>query len=244
MGVAVSFTGYTPPARYDAVPWTDAQIEESATEDGSYTIIDTVSLGTPDVDPSDPAARSFTTVLGTDNDLWYRVVFLDAALTTSEPTSPVQNSFSAIVDADPYATADELARILKIRTPSADQTTAMERVLAAAAGEINSEIGRTNSDLSGWELSLAQEVNLERAVEHWRQEESPFGLIGLGAETGPAFTSKDSWERHALKLAPLKGSGGSPRARSPRSSTRWPTPIRDVLDDVTTSTSRSSRGWC
>jgi hypothetical protein len=208
MSVAVSFTGYTPPARYDAVPWTDAQIEEATTETGSYTIIDTVSLGTPDVDPANPAARSFTTVLGTANDLWYRVVFLDAALTTSEPTSPVQNSFSAIVDAQPYATAADLARILKITTPSAEQTAAMERVLATAAGEINSEIGRTNSDLSGWELALADEVALERAAEHWHQLTSPFGFVGLGLDATPFIASRDSWERHAFKLAPLKGAWG------------------------------------
>jgi hypothetical protein len=32
MGIAVSFTGYTPPARFDATPWTNVQIEEAATE--------------------------------------------------------------------------------------------------------------------------------------------------------------------------------------------------------------------
>jgi hypothetical protein len=110
--------------------------------------------------------------------------------------------------ASAYADVDELARILKIRTPSTEQTTAMERVLLMSAGEINSEIGRSNSELSGWQLALAEEVNLERAVEHWRQEESPFGLVGLGAELGSAFTAKDSWERHALKLAPLKEEWG------------------------------------
>lgn len=208
MSVVVSFAGYTPPARFDAVPWTDAQIEEAATEDGSYTVIDTVSLGTPDADPSSPAARDFTTVLGTEADLWYRVVFVDASLTTSTPTTPVQNSVSTILDAEPYATVDELARILKIRTPSAEQTTAMERVLATAAGEINSEIGRTNSDLSGWQLHLATEVNLERAVEHWQQMESPFGIIGLGAEFGATHTATDSWNRHASKLVPLKDQWG------------------------------------
>lgn len=208
MGVAVSFQGYVPPARFDAISWTDAQIEEAAAEDGTFAVIDTVSLGVVDPDPADPSPRSFTTVLGTADDQWYRVVFVDAAFTTSEPTQPVQNSFSTIVDAEPYATVDELARILKIRTPSTEQTTAMERVLAAAAGEINSEIERVNSDLSGWQLSLAQEVNLERAVEHWQQEEAPFGIVGLGALTGGIHTATDSWNRHAAKLAPLKASWG------------------------------------
>jgi len=110
---------------------------------------------------------------------------------------------------DTYATVDELARILKIRAPSAEQEAAMTRVLLAAAGEIDSEIDLDDdSDLGGWQLALAQEVNLERAVEHWRQQESPFGLLGLGVESGVAFASKDSWGRHAEKLAPLKDQWG------------------------------------
>src|SRR5262245_13534825 len=48
-----------------------------------------------------------------------------------------------VIIPDAYATRDELARILKIRTPSDEQWTAMDRVLTAAAGEINSEIGLT-----------------------------------------------------------------------------------------------------
>jgi hypothetical protein len=85
----------------------------------------------------------------------------------------------------------------------------MERVLLMLAGEINSEIGRTNSELSGWQLSLAEEVNLERAVEHWRQEESPFGLVGLGAELGRRSRRRIRGSG-TRKLAPLKeASGGS-----------------------------------
>lgn len=109
----------------------------------------------------------------------------------------------------PYATSTELARILKIRTPSAEQSAAMDRVLLAATGEINAEIDLADGvTLEDWQTSIAEEVCLERAVEHWRQEESPFGLVGLGGELGGAFASKDSWERHALKLAPLKSQWG------------------------------------
>jgi hypothetical protein len=105
-----------------------------------------------------------------------------------------------------YTTVEELQRILKIRDPSSEQQAAMARVLSTAAGEIDAEIDRSDDDpaLAGWQLDLAAEVNLERGVEHWRQQESPFGLIGLGAELGPTHTARDSWERHAFKLAPLK----------------------------------------
>lgn len=111
---------------------------------------------------------------------------------------------------DTYATRAELQRILKIRTASAEQETAMDRVLIVAAGEINAEIDlAADADaLAGWQLALAAEVNLERAVEHWQQMESPFGIIGLGAEFGGTHTATDSWNRHANKLAPLKSSWG------------------------------------
>jgi len=85
-------------------------------------------------------------------------------------------------------------------------------VLESAATEIDSEIGVT--DINGTTLpygappSIVSEVNLERAVEHWAQMQAPWGIVGLGSETGPMYTSQDSWNRHANKLSPLKGSWG------------------------------------
>jgi hypothetical protein len=205
MTVVVSFNGWTPTARYDDLPWTEVRVEESATEDGVYAQIDVIEFETLDSDPSDPSARSFTTEEGTAAGYWYRLVFADADGDTQIPTEPIQNTDSSA----PYATAAELARILKIRTPTADQTAAMNRVLVTAAGEINSEIDLSEDDgLEPWQLKLAEEVNLERAVEHWRQQESPFGLLGIGQDAGAVYTARDSWDRHALKLAPLKSQWG------------------------------------
>jgi hypothetical protein len=110
---------------------------------------------------------------------------------------------------DTYGTVDELARILKIRTPSAEQEAAMARVLLAAAGEIDSEIDLADGDdLSGWQLALAVEVNLERAAELWKEQEVQFGIIGIGADLVPTRIARDTWDRHAHKLAPLKGQWG------------------------------------
>jgi hypothetical protein len=110
----------------------------------------------------------------------------------------------------PYTDTTELARVLKIRTPTREQEDAMQRVLDVAEGEIDSEIDLADDAeaLAGWQLALCAEVALERAVEHWRQQESPFGLIGLGAEFGATHTARDSWDRHAHKLAPLKNQWG------------------------------------
>lgn len=103
-----------------------------------------------------------------------------------------------------YVTAETLARLLN-NVDAAARAADLERVLEAAALEIDKEIGRTlDSSDDAQELALVAEVNLERAVEHWQQGQSPFGLLGLGSDTGPVFASTDSWERHARKLAPLK----------------------------------------
>ena len=104
-----------------------------------------------------------------------------------------------------YATVAQLQDLLKIPTPTANQTEAMTRVLEAAASEIDWELGYTAlSPAPTPPPDLVVEVNLERAVEHWRQSSSPFGVIGVGAESEPIVTARNSWYRHHLKLAPLK----------------------------------------
>jgi hypothetical protein len=104
-----------------------------------------------------------------------------------------------------YATVAELQELLKIPTPTVTQTARMTRVLEAAASEIDWELGYTTlSPAPTPPPDLVVEVNLERAVEHWRQSSSPFGVIGVGAESEPIVTARNSWYRHHLKLAPLK----------------------------------------
>ena len=104
-----------------------------------------------------------------------------------------------------YATVAELQSVLQLDTPTAGQTTAMQRVLDAAAAEIDWELGYTvETPAPVPPPPLVVGVNLERAVEHWRQQKSPFGVIGVGAESEPIVTARNSWYRHHLKLAPLR----------------------------------------
>lgn len=208
MAQVITFEDFLPAPRYDSLPWTEAEIYEGVAVDGPWVLIDTIALDPLDADPETPAYRDFTTELADDAmDLWYQIVFKDASGDQSQPTTPIQNTGTG--DISTYATVIELFRILKIRTPSAEQETAAERVLLAAAGEINSEIDLADDALTGWQLALAAEVNLERAVEHWRQQEAPFGLLSIEGSLGPAErTARDSWERHANKLAPLKAQWG------------------------------------
>lgn len=205
MAQVITFEGFTPIARYDTVPWTDARIEEGTTQTGTFVELETVALSPVDSDPSNPAARNITTELASDTpNLWYRIVFVDGTGDESLPTEPIQNATAGT----PYATVTELSRILKIAAPSAKQTDAMRRVLAMAAGEIDSELDRATTDdaLAGWQLALVEEVNLERAVELWR--ETPFGILGIDSDLGATHTARNTWERYAHKLAPLKTQWG------------------------------------
>ncbi len=205
MAEVVTFVGYQPPQRFDGHPWTQVRVEEASDQTGSYTPLETIALSPLDTDPAQPQLRNFTTELGTALDYWYRVVFLDATGDVSQPTTPVQNSGGSTITADVYGTVDELALILKRLNPNPDQRAAMERVLTAASGEVNAEIDRTDA-LAPWQIMLATEVTLERAVEHWQQLQVPYGIWENAV--GPVVVGRDTWDRHALKLAPLKQNWG------------------------------------
>lgn len=73
---------WTPPARFDGLPFTQALIQESATEGGTFSTIETKSLSPVDSDPSDPATRDFTTTLATLDPAWYRITWKDASGST------------------------------------------------------------------------------------------------------------------------------------------------------------------
>jgi len=86
----------------------------------------------------------------------------------------------------------------------------MERVLSAASIEVDREIDRTDDDmpLVGDDLDLATQVALQRASELWFLQEVPLGLAGIGSEFGTAHLARNSWEKYAFTLAPLKGQWG------------------------------------
>src|SRR4029077_14634385 len=99
-------------------------------------------------------------------------------------------------------TVTELARILALTTPTAAQTAALQRCLDAAAWEIDAYLDRT-TPLTAAELPVVTEVNYERAAEHWKSEQSPFGIIVSG-DTAPSYSSLNRWKRHANTLLFLK----------------------------------------
>src|SRR4051812_48127601 len=87
----VSLAGNVPPVRYDSVAWTKAKLEEATTETGSYSLIETFTLSPVDSDPTNPAARNFTSAKATASTNWYRISFEDASGNLAL-TSPVFNS--------------------------------------------------------------------------------------------------------------------------------------------------------
>lgn len=202
MSQVITFEDYTPSPRYDGIPWSEVRVEESdtTTYDPDVTVwtqIDVIALSPIDSDPTQPQSRDVTTSNASDDmDLWYRLIFADAGGATLLPTYPIQNSAARPT----YATVEELAGLLGVN--AVVNFPSLRRVLQAAAHEIDTEVGLTTP--YGSPPPLAVEVNLERAVEHWRQMKAPFGIIGLGPELGSSFTAQNSWERHAQKLASLK----------------------------------------
>lgn len=108
-----------------------------------------------------------------------------------------------------YATVGELQFVLRIETPTQLQMEGMQRALDEAATEIDWELGYTAETPAPSPPSpLVHGVNIDRAVEHWRQQFSPFGVVGVGGEGEPIVTARNSWYRHALKLRPLKNTWG------------------------------------
>lgn len=150
---------------------------------------------------SPAAAGQYVLVWSLDGTLDPDQVITEDLLITS--TAP-----AVVPVGDTYADVDELFRILKIRTPSAEQTLAGERVMVAAAMEIAAEIDLADGvDLTSPQLALAAEVNLERAAELWKLQEVQFGIV-LGSEFGSTHIARNTWDKYAYTLAPLKDQWG------------------------------------
>lgn len=200
----VSFTGYTAPARYDDQPWTQVKIEEAATATGTWAEIDTLDIDPVDADPTEPEPHNFTTANGTGPDLWYRLTYLDADANESAPTAPAQNS-----PVEAYATTTEFFRIVKISSPSPDQTTAAQGDLDTATLEINSEIDfASDRVLTEAELELVKGVCLDRAADLWRHRESAPGILGIVDEGVPSVPGRYSFARYVARLSVLKDQWG------------------------------------
>lgn len=106
-----------------------------------------------------------------------------------------------------YATKTELAAVLPGITAGGSRDTDLDRVLDMAALEITRELDYAAPiSFDTDELALLAHVNLERAADLWHMENVQSGLL-LGGET-PLLAPRDSWQRYANMLAPLKSRWG------------------------------------
>lgn len=112
--MVVSFSDFTPPRRYDNLPWTNVLIEEAAASTGPWTAIATQAIAPLDADPSEPRPRNFTTEAATLEQGWYRVVFIDANGDRSLPSDAIQHLPSVASDVRP--TMGDVALLLRART--------------------------------------------------------------------------------------------------------------------------------
>lgn len=105
-----------------------------------------------------------------------------------------------------YATVDELAALLNLSPPTVAQADGMQRVLDAAAAEIDWELAYdpVENPAPVPPPPLVVQVNLARGVELWKEAWTGFGIVPLGPDVLPVVTGRNSWHRHARTLAPLK----------------------------------------
>jgi hypothetical protein len=143
-----------------------------------------------------------------DHTSWVELAVTEVATTATGDPRPNEDLLvtgTAAAQHAPYATVAELQYHLNITAPTPLQTQGMQRCLDAAAEEIDWELGYTADTPAPTPLpQLVVTVNIDRAVEHWRQSFSPFGVVAVGAESEPIVSARDTWYRHARKLASLR----------------------------------------
>ena len=106
-----------------------------------------------------------------------------------------------------YATKTQLAAVLPGITAGGSRDTDLDRVLNMATLEIDRELDYEETQTFDTdETALLTHVCLERAADLWHMEQVQSGLL-LGGES-PLLAPRNSWDRYAHMLAPLKSRWG------------------------------------
>jgi hypothetical protein len=230
MTYVVTFTDYTPSARFDALPWTHVRIEEAPTRDDEFTVLETKALTPVDPDPAHPMSRSFTTELATLAAGWYRVVFLDATL-DEQPTDPVFNGPTYLPTVKRVATilrsltttegGGEAGTFTADTDPTADQV--MDHIVSAA-DHVAVKVGLTiRPELR---RAAANVIALRAAIFVWLSSISEQAT----ADTSPIEPLRELYDEEiaALVTAISAGAAGKPRAGAMRSPSRLETECREA----------------
>ena len=106
-----------------------------------------------------------------------------------------------------YATVEQLAEVLRIRV-SPENTERLQRCLDDAALEIDFDLDRLVDDpLPDPAPALIVDVNLSRAVDHYKAQDAVYGALGY-EDIGIIRAPKDSFARHAQAITPYKRQWG------------------------------------
>jgi hypothetical protein len=100
-----------------------------------------------------------------------------------------------------YATVDELAQALRSRVTD-DNRDLLQACLDAAAIEIDHAVDR-DDPIEGDDLTLANRINVARAVEWFKSNDAVFGALSFEA-VGVLRAPTDQFGRWALTLTPLQ----------------------------------------
>lgn len=105
-----------------------------------------------------------------------------------------------------YVDVSELQRVIGKPQPTRAEQDAMVRVLDVAAREIDWDLSYSVDNPAPVDDPLLADVNLDRAVELWKLNFSPAGILPVGPEQTPIVSPRDTWYRHHLRLQPLRAS--------------------------------------
>ena len=173
-----TFESYSPPRRYDGQPFTIAEIREAATEDGSYTTIESINLFPVDADPTAPASRNFTTALATIVDGWYVIRWVDAG-GSSFDSDPVQ--YVTTGDSSATEIKEKIGRMVESTSePTLSDTDLDDLVDAAARADAEGRYRGESNWTPTWDLNAA-------AAEGWARKASKAASNFNFAEDGQRF---------------------------------------------------------
>ena len=109
MAFVKTIYGNYPPPREDGLPFTQARIDESETQYGSYVVRSTFALSPLDADPSHPEPRDFTITTSEWENSWLKVVWIDAAGNIS-----VNDPIDTSAESPTVANIEDVRRALRL----------------------------------------------------------------------------------------------------------------------------------
>ncbi|PTL55751.1 hypothetical protein [Paraconexibacter algicola] len=198
MPFAHSFTGVTPPARYDGLPWTHILIEEATAATGPWTLIDSQTVPV-DATPETPNPVNVTTTAATVATGWFRLRFRDAANALSGYTVPILSPSTA--SGTPLTTLERVRRFLQLQPGDTDQDATIVELIDSASRVIIDEYQR---EFAGGPTAAARTFEFDREAPYVSLEPydlrtlTSVTLAGVTLTNGTDFRTRPLPARHGV----------------------------------------------